>query len=133
MSSKKKVKINGKNTYVTYPQECPLETLCEPDATMAPVIYVSTKRNPRLYPVISRGSKRYKELAKERSGTERSNSFKKWAYSFEKTQLKSRARRLIWLYFLSVIEHRKAMFKENIGILTAKEVLKLVFKKLGLH
>ncbi|MBU0581276.1 hypothetical protein KKA39_00190 [Patescibacteria group bacterium] len=129
---KRRAKRNGKYIYVTHQDECPLETLCELEATMAPVVYVSTKSNPRLYPVIPRGSKRYKELARERSGTERSNSFKKWSYSFEKTQLKSRARRLIWLYFLSVIEHKKAMFKEDAGILTEKEVLKLVFKKLGL-
>ena len=66
---------NGEFRYVTHREECPLDTLCEPDAVLAPTLQVCTKDNPRFYPVIPRGSKRYKKLTKERTGTDRSNSF----------------------------------------------------------
>lgn len=128
---KRKAKRNGKYKYVTYSQECPMETLCKPESSLAPVIYVSTKSNPRLYPVIPRGSKRYKKLAKERTGTERSNSFKKWNYPFQRAQIKSRARRLIYLHILAVIEHRKAMFKEEIRGLSKEEIVQLALRKMN--
>ncbi|MBU0581275.1 MAG: hypothetical protein KKA19_08865 [Candidatus Margulisbacteria bacterium] len=124
---------NGEFRYVTHREECPLDTLCEPDATLAPTVQVCTKDNPRFYPVIPRGSKRYKKLAKERTGTERSNSFKKWAYSFDKAQLKSRAHRLIRLHLLAVIEHRKAMFKEETRGLSKDKIVQLALKNMEIN
>ena len=114
---------NGKAVYISHPDECPFDTLCDPDATVAPVVSIYSKENPRLFPDIPRNSKKFKQLYNTRGGTERSNSAKKVAYSIEKSKIKSRARRLIRLYLLSITEHWKAIFKEETKGMTEKQII----------
>jgi len=43
---------DGNYLYVAYPDECPLKVLCQPNTKMGPIVTVSTKDDPRHYPVI---------------------------------------------------------------------------------
>jgi len=114
---------NGKAVYVTHHEECPLDTRCSPNTKHAPLVSIFSKENPRLFPDIPRSLPKFKELYNLRSGTERSNSAKKEAYSIEKAHLKSRATRLIRLYLLAVIEHWKAIFKEETRGMSKEQIL----------
>jgi len=121
---------NGKAIYITHPEECPFDTLCEPEATVAPVISIYSKDNPRLFPDIPRSLKKFKKLYKFRTGTERSNSVKKDAYPIERARIKSRAHRLIRLYIISIIEHRKAIYKEETRGLSREQILEILKDKI---
>ena len=65
---------DGKSVYISHLDECPNKKDCRPGAKMAPVIYLKPATDPRLFPPLSRDSKKFKELAKERSASERVNS-----------------------------------------------------------
>lgn len=65
---------DGKSLYVTHIDECPRKADCRPGTKMAPVIYLKLDSDPRLFPPLSRDSKKFKELYKERSASERVNS-----------------------------------------------------------
>ena len=118
---KKPTRRNGKYVYIPHTDECPLKVLCEPDTLLSPTIHISVKSNLRIFPVIPRDSKRYKELYKERTATERSNSAKKFAYPLERARCKSRAHRIIRLYLISIIEHKKLYIKKKLkGLLKSR-------------
>ncbi|MBU0581084.1 MAG: transposase [Candidatus Margulisbacteria bacterium] len=120
---KRGTRKDGKYIYTTRHNECPLDTRCSPDTKHGPTVIISPKENPRLYPDIPRNSRRFKELYNIRGGTERSNSFKKVAYDIEKSKIKTRARRLIRLYLLSIVEHWKAIFKEKTKGMSQREII----------
>ncbi|MEW6558424.1 MAG: hypothetical protein AB1349_13925 [Elusimicrobiota bacterium] len=130
---KKAAQRDNKRIYIAYPEECPLKVLCEPDTVLSPTVHVSIKSNLRIFPVIPRDSKRYKELYKERTATERSNSAKKFAYPLERALCKSRAHRIIRLYLISIIEHKKAIYKEETKGLTKEQILELILKKIEMQ
>ena len=113
----------GKSLYITHHEECPLDNRCSPDTKHAPTVAIFPKENPRLFPDIPRNLPKFKKLYNLRSGTERSNSAKKVAYNIEKAKIKSRAKRLIRLYFISIVEHWKAIFKEETKELTDKQIV----------
>lgn len=123
---------DGKYFFVAHEKECPLGCLCSPDTKLGPVVHVSSKDNPRLFPSIPRASERYKELLRLRSGTERSNSYKKTAYHFDRAQIKSREQRLIRLYFIAIVQHWKAIYKEETKGLKKKQIIANAIKKLNL-
>jgi len=110
-----------------------LKVLCEPDTVLSPVVSVSIKHNPRIFTIIPRDSDRFKELYKERTATERSNSFKKFAYPLERARCKSSAHRIIRLYLISIIEHKKAIYKEETKGLTKEQILELILKKIEMQ
>jgi hypothetical protein len=106
---KRPTRTDGHYHFVAHIDECPNKALCNPESTMGPIVYISSKDNPRLYPQITRDSDRYKEFFNDRTGTERSNSFKKVTYPLDRARCKSRAHRLIRLFLISIIEHRKVL------------------------
>lgn len=110
-----------------------MKVLCEPDTVLSPVVSVSIKHNPRIFTIIPRDSDRFKELYKERTATERSNSFKKFAYPLERARCKSSAHRIIRLYLISIIEHKKAIYKEETKGLTKEQILELILKKIEMQ
>lgn len=120
---KRGTRRNGKFLYVTHHDECPLDTRCSPDTKHAPTVIIFPKENPRLFPDIPRNSRKFKELYNLRGGTERSNSFKKTVCNIENAKIKSRAKRLIILYFISIIEHKKAFFKEETKGMTQEQII----------
>jgi hypothetical protein len=64
----------GKRCCVTHTDECPEKKDCAPDSTMGPFIYIKTDDDPRFFPPIPRNSKKFKDLMKERSASERLNA-----------------------------------------------------------
>lgn len=130
---KRPTRRDGIYQYVPHPEECPLGVLCEPDAKMAPIVSLGSKDNPRLYPMLTRDSDKYKEILKDRGSTERSNSFKKVAYPLEKAKCRSRAHRLIRLYLISIIEHRKVLCRVQNEGLNRAQILQKVLDSNGIQ
>jgi len=120
----------GTYIYVAHTEECPLGALCSPDTKHGPVVSISSRDNPRLFPDIPRSSQKFKELYKLRTGTERSNAAKKEAYPFYRARLKSRAARLIRLYLIAIVEHRKAIYKEDTKGLSKEQIVELFENKI---
>jgi len=120
----------GNYIYVAHTEECPLGALCSPDTKHGPVVSISSRDNPRLFPDIPRSSQKFKELYKLRTGTERSNAAKKEAYPFHRARLKSRAARLIRLYLIAIVEHRKAIYKEDTKGLSKEQIVELFENKI---
>ena len=110
---KRPTRKNGKYIYVAYPDECPRGCLCSPQTRLAPVVYVKTSDDPRLYPPIPRGSPKYKKLMNLRSGCERSNSIKKEKYKLGRRPCRSSTHFLVRLYLVSIIEHARAWLAED--------------------
>ena len=105
--------------------KCPLGVLCQDDEKNGPLVYISEKDNPRIFPSIPRHSKKYTELMNLRSGCERSNSMKKEAYKIENTDFKSDSRFLIKLYLIAMIEHATAWVYDELKLkgISEKELL----------
>ena len=120
---------NGTYIYIAHKEECPPGSLCSPDTKHGPVVSISSRDNPRLFPDIPRSSQKFKELYKLRTGVERSNSAKKEAYPFHRARLKSRASRIIRLYLIAIVEHRKAIYKEDTKGLDKEQIMELLLSK----
>lgn len=72
--AKRNTHRDGKSVYVMHTEDCPEGKDCAPDSTIAPIIYVKSDSDQRLFPPIPRDSKKFKELAKQRSASERMNA-----------------------------------------------------------
>jgi hypothetical protein len=120
----------GTYIYISHTEECPLGALCSPDTKHGHVVSISSRDNPGLFPDIPRSSQKFKELYKLRTGTERSNSAKKEAYPLQRASLKSRAARLIRLYLIAIVEHRKAIYKEDTKGLDKEQIVELISSKI---
>jgi hypothetical protein len=129
---KRPTRTNGNYHFVSHVEECPHKALCNPESTMGPIVYISSKDNPRLYPQITRDSDRYKELYNDRGVTERSNSFKKIVYPLDKAKCKSRAHRLIRLFLISIIEHRKVLTRTQTEGFDKKMIFNKAMEKLNI-
>ena len=64
----------GQFVYVTHLEECPGKKDCAPESSLGPLVYIKPETDLRLFPSISRGSEKYKELMNHRTSTERINS-----------------------------------------------------------
>ena len=114
---------NGKYVYVTHHDECPLDTRCSPDTKHGPTKSIFSKDNPRMFPDIPRNTPKFRKLYNLRSGTERSNSAKKNAFPLDRFKSRSRARRLIFLYLIAILEHWKAIYKEETKGLSKEQIV----------
>lgn len=73
---------NGKFMYVFHKDECPRRQDCEPHSSLGPYVHLDASSNPRLFPPLPRSSRKFKELMKQRSASERCN-FNNDAYNIE--------------------------------------------------
>lgn len=89
------------------PQDDP-QWVCRPDQKVGPTVSVAVNDNPRLFPPIARNSHRYTELAKLRSGTERSNSVKKETFALEAARHRRSSFWLIRLHLIALLQHARA-------------------------
>ena len=80
---------------------------------MGPVVYVRTADDPRLYPPIPRDSPTFTQLMAQRTGCERSNSFKKVACRLGERPCRSATQFLVRLYLVSLLEHACAWLAEE--------------------
>ena len=101
---------DGKYVYVTHLDECPNKEDCRPDTKMAPVIYLKLDTDPRLFPPLSRDSKKFKDLMKERTASERVNSV------IDSYHLDNACRNavygLIRLTFINIAIHARIRYEE---------------------
>lgn len=104
---------DGEFAWKSYPEQCPLGVLCQPDTKMGPVVYVRSDQDPRYYPDIARDSSEYKQIYNLRSGCERSNSAKKVTYKLAQRPCRSATHYLLRLYLISIIEHAKAWLAQD--------------------
>ena len=104
---------DGKTQWNVFVDECPNQVLCDPHSKMGPVVYVRTDQDPRYYPPIARGSKRFEAIMNLRSGCERSNGIKKGVHRLGERPCRSATHFLVRLYLVSLIEHVKAWLAED--------------------
>lgn len=107
---------DGQHLWNAFPEECPNNALCDADTKMGPVVYVKTSDDPRLYPPLPRSSAKFSELMSKRSCCERSNSVKKVTYRLGERPCRSQAHFLVRLYLVSIIEHAKAWFADEMEL-----------------
>jgi hypothetical protein len=110
---KRPTHLDYKTVWKSYPDECPLGVLCQPDSLTGPVVYLRSKDDLRLYPTIARHSPEYKHLMNLRSGCERSNSSKKCTYKLANRPCRSSTHFLVRLYLISIVEHAKSWLAED--------------------
>ncbi|MCP4346957.1 MAG: hypothetical protein GY795_15695 [Desulfobacterales bacterium] len=72
--AKKPSRKDGKHVYVTHEDQCPCGCICEPESSIGPCVYVKSDDDPRLFPPIPRGSRKYKTVMNQRSASERLNA-----------------------------------------------------------
>jgi len=103
----------GEGQWIAHVDECPRQVLCQPHTQMGPVVSVRTAEDPRLYPPIPRDSTTFKALMAQRTGCERSNSFKKVASRLGERPCRSATQFLVRLYLVSLLEHACAWLAED--------------------
>lgn len=89
------------------PQDRP-DWVCRPEQKYGPTVTMNAADNPRLFPVIARNSKKYKDLYNKRTACERSNAFKKGSGNIEDSGHRRWSFWLIRLYTLAILQHAKA-------------------------
>jgi len=86
---------------------------CRPVDKLAPTVTINIYDNPRLCPPLPRNHRRYKELYKLRSGSERSFSVKKLRFQLEQARHRRKSFWLIRLHLIAVLQHAMAWVSEE--------------------
>lgn len=111
--AKRPTHCHGRYVYVPHPEDCPLRALCEPHSVMGPTVSVAPENDPRLHPVIQRGSLQFKELYDSRTTCERSNSAKKKYFLMAEAKIRVMPYSFIRLTLISILEHSRAWVAEK--------------------
>ena len=81
---------------------------CHPEMKYGPAISVKTADNPRLFPAIQRNSKKYAELYRKRTESERSNSVKKETFDLLGAHHRRKSFWFFRLIGIAILQHAKA-------------------------
>ena len=103
---------NGKFIYTIHLGECPQKQDCAPDSSLAPLVYIKSDTDPRLYPPLPRDSEKFKEIMKQRSATERCNYFND-SYHLDKA-CRNADYGLIRLTLANIAEHALIWYLEAV-------------------
>jgi hypothetical protein len=103
---------DGKSLYVTRLDKCPRGQDCAPESPLAPLVYIKSATDPRLYPPIPRDSKRFKEIMSLRSSTERCNYLND-TYCLDRA-CRNIAYGLIRLTLANIVEHAVVRYRESL-------------------
>jgi hypothetical protein len=102
----------GKSLYVFHPQDCPRNLNCSPQSTIAPLVYIRSEENPRLFPPVPRNTERFKTIMNARSATERCNAL---IDSFQLDRASRSAEYgLIRLTLVNICQHALAQHDERL-------------------
>lgn len=127
--AKRNTHRDGKSVYVMHQDECPRKQDCAPQSTLAPLVYIKTDLDPRLYPPIPRDSERFKQLFKERSATERCN------YLNDTCKLDRSCRNasygLIRLTLANIVEHAVVRYLEALKRSPGGELFEQTLLRVG--
>jgi len=110
--AKRNTHRDGKCLYVTHLEECPRKQDCAPDTPIGPLVYIKSDTDPRLYPPILRESKRFKDLMKQRTATERCNYLND-TYHLDKS-CRNADYGLIRLNLVNIVEHAVIRYLEAV-------------------
>jgi len=110
--AKRNTHRDGQCIYVTHVEECPRKQDCAPDSPIGPLVYIKSDTDPRLYPPILRESKRFKDLMKQRTATERCNYLND-TYHLDKS-CRNADYGLIRLNLVNIIEHAVIRYLETV-------------------
>jgi hypothetical protein len=103
---------NGTSLYVNHLEECPLHKDCAPESSLGPLVYIKSATDPRMYPPIPRESKKFKELMKQRTSTERCN-FLNDTYHLDRS-CRNADYGLIRLTLVNIAEHAVIRYLETV-------------------
>jgi hypothetical protein len=109
---KRGTRRNGKFIYVAHLEECPKKQDCNPESSFGPIIYIKSGIDPRLYPPIQRESKKFKELMKQRTATERCNYLND-TYHLDRS-CRNADYGLLRLNLVNIIEHAVIRYLETV-------------------
>jgi hypothetical protein len=126
--AKRNTHRDGKSLYVFHEEECPLKENCLKKSSLGPFVYIKTDTDPRLYPPIPRGSKKYKDVMNQRSGSERLNSFND-AHVPDRSCRDAR-RSLVRLTFANIIKHAVIRFIELTKKIPIRDAVRQQFEKI---
>jgi hypothetical protein len=110
--AKRNTHRDGKCLYVTHLEECPRKQDCAPDSPIGPLVYIKSDTDPRLYPPILRESKRFKDLMKQRTATERCNYLND-TYHLDKS-CRNADYGLVRLSLVNIVEHAVIRYLEAV-------------------
>jgi hypothetical protein len=100
------LRTNGAGERIFYAEECPFKARCTPeDKAMGLTHYIKSEADLRLFPPISRESRRFKDLYAHRSGTERENALAD-SYHLDRRH-RNAAFVLIRLTFVNISKHAR--------------------------
>ena len=126
---KRETHRDGKSLYVIHAQECPRKEICCPESSLAPLIYIKRETDPRYFPPLDRTSKKFKEIAKRRSATERLNSV------IDSYDLDSRHRNadygLIRLTVVNTVIHARIRYEEAVKKSSEDKLFQETMEKIG--
>ncbi len=110
--AKRNTHRDGKCSYITHLEECPRKQDCAPDSSLGPLVYIKSDTDPRLYPPILRESKRFKDLMKQRTATERCNYLND-TYHLDKS-CRNADYGLVRLSLVNIVEHAVIRYLEAV-------------------
>lgn len=108
--AKRPTRKQGEYIYQYNEDLCPNNQQCEPDSSLGPFIYIKSDKDPRFFPPIPRGGKRYKEIMNLRSGSERCNAVND-SYKVEGAS-RNADRGLVRLFLANIAEHAVIRYNE---------------------
>jgi hypothetical protein len=119
---------DGKCFYALHLEECPRKQDCAPKSPIGPLVYIKSQTDPRLYPPILRESKRFKELMKQRTATERCNYLND-TYHLDKS-CRNADYGLIRLNLVNIIEHAVIRYLETVKRSPETDVFNQTFRQI---
>ena len=117
---------NGKSVYLTHLKECPRKQDCAPHSSLAPLVYIKSDTDPRLYPPIPRDSKRFKEIMNQRSAAERCNAVND-TYHLDRA-CRNADYGLIRLTLANIVEHAVIRYMESVKTSSQEKLLTQTLK-----
>jgi len=115
---KRQARREGKKLFVFHKDECPRKKDCQPESTIGPYVYIKSETDPRLFPPIPRKSRKFRDVMKLRSGSERVNAVID-SYNIEGAH-RCAEYSLIRLYLVYIAVHADIRYRESMKNNTAK-------------
>lgn len=112
---------NHKGEWIFHAEDCPFHTNCHPETKMGWFLYLKSEADLRLFPPIPRDTTRFKELFKERTSVERSNSSED-SYQLDRAHRNATVG-LIRLTFVNICKHAKVRWLEATKRRSEKQIV----------
>lgn len=128
--AKRNTHRDGKSVYVMHLEDCPQKHDCAPESSLAPLLYIKSHLDLRLYPPIPRDSERFKQIYKERSATERCNYIND-TYKLDRS-CRNASYGLIRLTLANIVEHAVVRHLEAVKRSSKQKLLAQTLHKIGI-